>query len=48
MKKFIHNWKPITTQSIAKYYNVGDSMYPQKLEHALALIRKGGTRTCTL
>jgi len=48
MKKFIQGWKPITTQNIAKYYNVGDSMYPKKLENAMGLIKKGQSRTCTL
>jgi hypothetical protein len=42
-----YGWKPITTNNIAKYYNVGDSMYAKKLDYALAVIRKGKAAVCT-
>ncbi|WP_260433643.1 LysM domain-containing protein [Burkholderia sp. Bp8998] len=46
MRKVIVGWKIITTSSIAASYNVGDPMYAKKLDHALALIRKGEAAIC--
>ncbi|MGF6480190.1 LysM peptidoglycan-binding domain-containing protein [Paraburkholderia sp. JPY419] len=46
LKKVIVSWKIITTSSIAKNYNSGDSLYPQKLDYALSLIHKGEAALC--
>jgi hypothetical protein len=47
-KKVIVGWKPITTSSIASYYNGGgDSMYKTKLDYALAAIRKSKGVVCS-
>ena len=46
-KKVITGWKPVTTSSIATYYNGGgDSMYAKKLDYALSVIRKGAAAVC--
>jgi LysM domain len=47
LKKVIVGWKPITTSSIAVYYNGGgDSLYAKKLDYALSLVRKGKAAVC--
>lgn len=46
MQKVIIGWKFVNPSSIARYYNVGDSMYSRKLQYALAIGRKGRAAVC--
>ncbi|XYJ12059.1 LysM peptidoglycan-binding domain-containing protein [Telluria sp. B2] len=47
VEKVIAGWRPISTTMIAQRYNGGgDPNYARKLDHALALIRKGGNVQC--
>jgi hypothetical protein len=46
VRKVIVGWKPITTNSIATYYNVGDPMYAQKLDYALSVMSKQKESAC--
>lgn len=47
VERVITGWRPISTTMIAQRYNGGgDPNYARKLDHALALIRKGGNVQC--
>ena len=47
VEKVITGWRPVTTTAIAQRYNGGgDPNYARKLDHALALITKGGNLPC--
>lgn len=47
VEQVITGWRPITTTTIAQRYNGGgDPNYARKLDHALALITKGGNQLC--
>jgi hypothetical protein len=46
VRKVITGWMPLTTSSIAARYNVGDSSYARKMDHALPAVRKVSEAVC--
>ncbi|MNL66192.1 hypothetical protein D3C87_1906170 [compost metagenome] len=46
VRKVIAGWMPLTSASIATRYNVGDSDYARKMDHALRAVRKAQEAVC--
>lgn len=40
IRRVITGWRPVTTATLARYYNVGDSNYAAKLDYVLFLFEK--------